>query len=95
MARTARSRDYAWIGASAGFASIAEVNAMSSIIVFNAAGTLVRVRGNLLCSIDGPADNDKKVVGAGLMIVSDQQVSTGATAISSPIDDMDADWLWH
>ncbi len=59
------------------------------------AGTLVRSRGEIVLSIDGPADGDKHVVGVGLMVASDAQVAGGIAGFPSPIGATDADWFWH
>ena len=98
MARSARSgrrTDYQWAGGTFSQAAIAETNLADIVAVFNAAGTVVRARGEIIISLDGPADGDKKIIGLGLKIMSDDQAGGATSSMASPITDADADWWWH
>ena len=58
--------------------------------------TLVRTRGAGQYRFRPAAANDVHVVGLGLIVVNtDAFVSGGATSMPSPIDDVDANWVWH
>ena len=90
-----RRSDYEWQG-NTGAASLASnVPAIINMVVNNAAGTLMRSRGQVLGSIDGATDGDAVAVAVGLIIADDDAVAVGVTAIPSPDADMDAEWLWH
>ena len=93
---TGRRTDYEWQGL-LGFqlSTIAEANQFVTLLTTNAAATLIRTRGEILYSIDGPADNDAKSLGFGIIIATDAQVTAGVTAFPSPLSVLDADWLWH
>ncbi len=90
-----RKTDYTWSGNT--FSQDAQGTAVTinALTTINQAGTIVRNRGELLVSIDGPVDGDKAVAAFGLIIASDSQVAAGATAFPSPATDLDANWLWH
>ena len=90
-----RKTDYTWSGESFGASIASATSTLFGINIFNAAATLIRVRGEIVMSIDGPVDGDKVVVGLGLKIASDDQVAAGVSAFASPATDLDADWLWH
>ena len=53
--------------------------------------TVMRVRGELLLSLDGPADLDSTVAGWGIMVLPPGAVAGGVTAV--PSTDGEADWL--
>ena len=57
--------------------------------------TLLRSRGELLVSGSPDAATDITVVGLGLIVVSEAAQSQGGLSIPGPINDVDADWLWH
>ncbi len=90
-----RRSDYQWLGGFGSTGAIAEAVVINNLVQSNVAGTLVRSRGEVILSIDGPADGDKIVIGCGLMIASDAQVVGGIAGFPSPIGATDADWLWH
>ena len=93
--RSGRKTDYSWSGGSFNQASIATANVIETIVTFNEAGTIYRCRGNLLALLDVQAAGNVNLLGVGLMVASDAQVAAGATAFPSPIDAVDADWIWH
>ena len=99
MARNTRGRrtDYEWIGGIASHTEASSGSTAAAIVTVNIPGTLMCIRGNLLVSLDGPTDNDKVMSAAGLILVSEEQLAVGASAIpnSADINDMDADWIWH
>ena len=57
--------------------------------------TLVRCRGNGQYRFRPAAANDVHLVGLGLIVVSLDAFNIGATALPSPIDDVDSEWIWH
>ncbi len=93
--RSGRRPDYEWQGLAFSLNSIAEANVFQGVAVVNGAATLMRVRGEILASIDAPTDGDQKVLGFGIMIVTDAQLAAGPTSVPSPLTVMDGDWLWH
>jgi len=90
-----RRTDYTWSGNSVGLAIAANGTTLTSIVVVGSAGTIMRSRGELVASIDGPVDNDKTLVAFGLIKVTEEQVVVGFTSVPNPNDDPDAAWLWH
>ncbi len=93
--RSGRRADYAWNGGTFAFDGPAEANLISSLGTFGESLTIRRLRGEVLCTIDGTADGDKKVVGIGIILATDAAVAAGATALPSPVIALDADWIWH
>ena len=91
-----RRTDYQWTGLS-GAIHVGQTvgGAFSSVAAFNAPGTLTRSRGEIMASMDVGAANDAVAVSFGLMIMSDDQVTAGITAMPSPSLDLDGEWLWH
>ena len=90
--------DYTWNGLSTGTSAVALAGgapAISSVVITGGPGTLIRSRGEILASIDGPTDGDKIGIGFGLIRGTEEQVAVGASAVPSPLDDLDADWVWH
>ena len=59
------------------------------------AATLLRTRGEIIASIDGPVDNDQCSISAGIIVITEEQLAAGITSIPNPADDLNADWLWH
>ncbi len=97
MARSSgRRTDYTWQGAFSSIGVAANATAVAAIGgALNVSATLTRCHGEILASIDGPVATDALVVGLGLMVVTEEQLAVGATAIPNPSDDLDADWFWH
>ncbi len=100
MATRSRGRrsDYTWQGLAAGAAGIsiaANAQAIQTIVTLANAGTIMRCRGEVVASVDGPADGDKVGIGVGLIVVNDDAVAAGAAAVPSPLNDLDAEWIWH
>ena len=97
MARNTRGRrtDYNWEAQTlgTGLLGVATGSEVSQqVFTFVSAGTLMRVRGNVMSYLDasGSAAGDACVVAMGLLIVS-----AGATIVASPLDEGSAPWLWH
>ena len=91
-----RRADYNWIGGTGQISSVAETNALGTgFVVIDTASTIVRVRGNLLASLDFVAVDERYVLGVGLIVVTDAAAVAGAASLPSPTDNADAEWLWH
>ena len=97
MANRSRGRrtDYTWAGGVVGNALASGAQALHTLVTVGSASTLIRSRGEVVCSIDGPTDNDKVAVGFGLYIATPEQIAVGPTAAPGPISDTDAEWIWH
>ena len=95
--RSGRRSDYTWSGQTWFNAGLGAGQSLGngSIAVVGAAGTIVRVRGQAVATMDVGAADDRMVVGLGLIVGSDDQFAAGAAAFPSPTDDLDGDWLWH
>ena len=94
--RSGRRPDYTWQGNPAmGLSTASGASGLAIIATLGVSGTLVRLRGAVLASIDAPSDGDKIVVGVGIMVVTEEQLAIGVTAIPSPTEDLDADWVWY
>ena len=97
MARqSGRRADYNWTG-HAGFSvgfTTTQVIATGSIL-FIAAGTVVRIRGHASVGMDVGAADNAGAVALGLIIVKNNALVAGATAVPSPVNEIDAEWLWH
>jgi len=76
-------------------AMASNVGAIITVITSLQAATLLRTRGEILASIDGPVDNDACSVACGITVVTEEQLAVGLTAVPDPAVDLDADWLWH
>ena len=94
--RSGRPSDFNWQGLlgikfalSAGTTALAQVNNPQT------ASTLMRSRGEVQASIDGPVDGDAVVASVGLIVVTEEQLAVGVTAVPNPADDLDAEWIWH
>ena len=94
MARGRRT-DYEWQGATGAAALASNVPAIIAMVANNNPGTIMRSRGQVLGSIDGAVDDDKVAIAVGLIIADDDAVAVGVTAIPSPLNDMEAEWIWH
>ena len=98
MARSSRGRraDYQWSGNTGFQTTISGTQLLGSgAVAINTPGTIVRVRGHCAAALDVGAADNAMIIGAGLIVVDDDAVAAGAASIPSPIDDLDADWLWH
>jgi len=93
--RSGRRTDYTWSGGLGILNDLAEANLIALVAGFTATFTLYRVRGQWTAAMDPPVDGAVKVVGAGLIIVTTDAFTAGVSAVPSPIDDLDAAWLWH
>ncbi len=94
MARTSRRSvgrraDLRWTLGIADFEGITATAASTIISAGNTSQTIMRTRGSLLCSIDGPTLNDVVHVGVGFLIIQ-----SGGSATSTPIADGDAPYFW-
>ena len=93
--RSGRGPDYDWFGQTVSAALASGGVAIGACIAFTTQNTIMRVRGNYLVSMDGPVDNDRAIVGLGLIIVSDEALAAGVASVPTPGTDADAPWLWH
>ena len=97
MARRSSGRrtDYTWNGAQVGGPLAANAQSAFQIVgPLGTAGTIMRNRGELICALDGPSAGDAVTVFFGLIVVTEEQLAVGVTAIPNPGADFDADWLW-
>ena len=91
-----RMRDLTWSGLGGTTKQVTAGSLASSTVVSLAdTQTLLRTRGEILGQIDGPVDGDATIVGCGLIVVTEEQVAVGTTSMPDPIQDLDAEWLWH
>ncbi len=74
-----------------GDAALASLN----LVAFEAPFTIMRIRGQLLAQLNAAAVNERVVLAVGIIVITEEQSSTGVTAIPNPQTDMDADWIWH
>jgi len=97
MADRARGRrnDYTWQGVVNGSALASGASASVEVVNVGNAVTLMRTRGLIACSMDGPTDGNKAILGVGLIVGTEEQLATGATAFPNPVSDIDAEWIWH
>ena len=97
MARrtSGRRTDYTWQGSQVTGGLAAAGISVTAVLTSAVSGTIMRSRGELLAVLDGPTAGDQAVVFAGLIVVTEEQLAVGATAIPNPGADFDADWMWH
>ncbi len=99
MGRANRGRrtDYEWSGGNFSAAEASGGSSVGTLVTINVPGTLMRIRGNVLVSIDGPTDGDKVIAAMGIILVTEEALAAGASAIANPgdINDLDAPWIWH
>ncbi len=88
-----RRADLRWtLGGASGLAIGAGTSASTIVTQGVTSQTLMRVRGNLLCYLDGvQAPGTLVRCAAGFITVPG---GLGTTVVSSPITDGDAPWLW-
>jgi len=97
MARsTGRRADYIWNGVSSSLTVTSGSSGIQDVSgAFGQSGTIVRIRGNILASLDSPTINEKTAVAMGIIRTTEEQLAVGITAIPNPQADLDADWQWH
>ncbi len=96
MARSGRRVDYEWSGNDAFGGQInSDATTAFTIVTMGFAGTLMRCRGRIRASLNGPVDGDKTVVACGLIIVTEEQLASGPSAMPDPATDLDAEWIWY
>jgi len=93
--RSGRRTDYRWSGSTFAFPAVATANLTQIIFNATAATTLMRSRGAVLLSLIDQAVGDQKVVGLGLIVVTEAAVAAGGSALPSPISVPEAEWVWH
>ena len=76
-----------WQPFGAAMQTVPAISAIAALIVMNVAGTILRTRGRISFTIDGPVANDACIVSWGIMIADDDRVAAGATAFPDPGDD--------
>ncbi len=85
FSRGSRSKGHVqWVPFSGGIESVAAASSIIALVTINAAGTLLRTRGDIYAQIDAPTDNDKTAIHWGLMVADDDRVAAGATAFPDP-----------
>ncbi len=85
-----RRADLRWTYGSSHYSGTTSSAFLTLISGSNFSQTLMRSRGQLLCSIDGPAVNDTIDVGIGFLLAQ-----AGLTGIAStPLTDGDAPFFW-
>ena len=85
-----------WSGTSGATLTLASSGAnFAEVVSSTTAATLLRTRGEVIASIDGPVDNDQAAVSCGITVITEEQLAAGITSIPNPSSDLDADWLWH
>ncbi len=57
--------------------------------------TLLRSRGEIIIFATPDAASDDDVVGLGIIVVQEAAATVGGTSVPGPVNDIDADWLWH
>ncbi len=60
----------------------------------NIALTLLRVRGLWSLELDATAADERVIVTAGMIIVSENAAGAGAASVPAPATDFAEDWLW-
>jgi len=93
--RSTRRKDYSWVGWAGGGGVGSDASATPiSLGEAQVTQTCVRIRGQIIASIDGPVDGDRVVVNAGIIIVSADAFAAGSASMPSPTSDLDAPWSW-
>ena len=93
--KQSRRVDYEWDGGAFDVYSLNTTQLVTAKIDFTTAGTIMRMRGSLLCHGVPDAVTDQQVVGLGLIVVSTDAATVGTTSVPGPISDPDASWAWH
>ncbi len=93
--RTGRRTDKAWLGFRIAETTIGTTQGDMGNLPLGSAGTLMRTRGELLIVGRSNAITDDDVVGVGLILLGTDAVAVGGASIASPLDDLDAPWIWH
>ena len=57
--------------------------------------TLIRSRGKIGVEAIPDAVTDTDVLGLGLIVVQGSAADVGGVSVPGPIEDTEADWLWH
>ncbi len=57
--------------------------------------TIVRLRGSVHVRFIPGAVDDAQVLGCGLMLVNSDAFVAGSASVPSPVEDLDAAWIWH
>jgi len=57
--------------------------------------TVMRAMGDFLVSAVPDAAGDRGVLGLGIIVVQQAAASAGGASVPGPINDIDANWLWH
>ena len=90
-----------WQGSLVDFANITVGTAQAATIVTEAIleghpnPTIVRIRGELLCSADaGASDLSFGEVIVGMMLVDDKALAAGIASLQTPATDIGSDWIY-
>ena len=93
--RSGRKTDYSWQGFRGVSLNNSAAGTIDAIVTSNIPATLTRTRGELLVMMDTAAISDSLIAAFGIIVATDAQVAAGVTSVPSPLDVMEADWLWH
>ncbi len=55
--------------------------------------TIIRTRGQIICSADGVAASEEPQIVFGSIVVTDSAAAIGITAIPDPVSNVDGDWF--
>ena len=93
-------RVFAWSGVvvRTEIQALAEAQSLGDVslgVTFGARPTLTRVRGNWAGHMVPAAASDSMIVGLGLIVVSTDAFVAGAASVPSPLEDLNAEWVWH
>ena len=90
-----RKTDYTWQGNAGVIALATNASGLVTINSPESSSTITRSRGQVLASLDGGVDTSAAVVAMGLIVVTEEQLAVGVTAIPDPASDLDAEWIWY
>ena len=103
MARQFARREWKLVAWSGNFFDEAALTGTQSVIssmlaptgVGAARQTLLRTRGSLVVLGTPDAAGDSEIVGLGVIVVQQAAAAVGGASVPGPLNDPDANWLWH
>ena len=99
--RSGRKTDYQWanvlvFGELRGAAVDAKVTGDNSLaLITGARSTIMRIRGEVWVGADPDGAGNASIVGVGLILVNNDALAIGVTAIPGPLLDIGSSWIWH
>ncbi len=96
--RSGRRTDYIWEGATATVSGVDLTLNTATILSNNSQGlarTLMRSRGSIFLQLDAGGNDERVLIGLGLILASQEAVTAGVASIPKPIVEIEADWIWH